>query len=278
MAITAQDVNKLRNVTGAGMMDCKKALDESGGDFDGAIEILRKKGQKVSASRADRDAKEGAVFAQVASGNMAAVILELNCETDFVARNDDFQNLGNAIAAKALAAKASTPEAGRELKMDDGRSVQEHLTDAMGRIGEKIDLSKLTYMEGEYVAAYIHPGAKVGVLVGFKNTDGMDLATAGKDVAMQIASMSPLSVDKDGVDASIVEKETEIARDQARAEGKPEAVVEKIALGKVEKFYKERTLLHQEFVKDPSITIAEYLKRIKAGLTVADFKRIHLGA
>jgi elongation factor Ts len=277
MAITAQDVNKLRNTTGAGMMDCKKALDEAAGDFELAIEILRKKGQKVSASRSDRDAKEGAVFAVVTPDKKSAVILELNCETDFVARNQDFLVLGTTIAELALTHNALTPEDARELKMSDGRTVQEHLTDAMGKIGEKIDVSKLARVDSEYVAAYIHPGARVGVLVAFKGGNGADLAPAGKDIAMQIASMHPVAVDKNGVDATLAEKEMKLARETAIAEGKPENMVDKIALGKLEKFYKERTLLNQEFVKDPSINIAEYLKRVQPGLTVESFQRVHLG-
>jgi len=276
MAITAAEVNNLRNLTGAGMMDCKKALTEAEGDVEKAIEILRKKGQKVSASRQDREAKEGAVFAVVSADGKSGVILELNCETDFVARNDDFQGLGTKIAEAALAAKATDIDAVGNLNLD-GRSVNEHLTDAMGRIGEKISVGKYQLVIGEKLVSYIHAGAKVGVLVAFNQADGYDAETIGKDVAMQIAAMNPLAVDKDGVDRSIVEKEIEIGKEQARQEGKPEAILEKIAVGKLQKFFKDNTLLEQEFIKDPSVNIAGYLKQAKAGLTVTQFVRLHLG-
>jgi elongation factor Ts len=276
MNITAQDVNRLRAETGAGMMDCKKALQESGGDFDKAIEYLRKKGQKVSADRQDREAKEGAVFAQVAPGAAYGVLLELNCETDFVARNEGFQQLGEKIAAAALAAKVRTLDELKTLALD-GLSVADTLTEAIGRIGEKIDVSKYSLLEGENVVSYIHPGARVGVLLVFAGAGGVYLTQPGKDVCMQIAAMSPVAVDKTGVDPAVVEKEIAIGIEQARAEGKPEAMLEKIAQGKLQKFYKENTLMEQDFVKDPSKSIAQYLKEYAPALKVTAFTRFNLG-
>ncbi len=276
MNITAQDVNRLRAETGAGMMDCKKALQESGGDFEKAIEYLRKKGQKVSADRQDREAKEGAIFAKVAPDASYGVLLELNCETDFVARNEGFQQLGEKIASAALAAKTRTLDELKALPLD-GLSVADTLTEAIGRIGEKIDIGKFSLLEGEKVVSYIHPGARVGVLLVFTGANGLDLAQAGKDVCMQIAAMSPIAVDKTGVDPAIVEKEIAIGIEQARAEGKPEAMLEKIAQGKLQKFYKENTLMEQDFVKDPSKSIAQYLKEYAPALKVTAFTRFNLG-
>lgn len=277
MNITAQDVNRLRAETGAGMMDCKKALQESGGDFDKAIEYLRKKGQKVSADRQDREAKEGAVFARVAPDASYGVLLELNCETDFVARNEGFQQLGEKIAAAALAAKVRTLDELKALSLD-GRSVADTLTEAIGRIGEKIEVSKYSLLEGEKVVSYIHPGARVGVLLVFAGANGIDLAQPGKDVCMQIAAMSPIAVDKTGVDPAVVEKEIAIGIEQARAEGKPEAMLEKIAQGKLNKFYKEATLLEQEFVKDSTKTIRKYLHEQSPNLKVLAFRRMRIGS
>jgi elongation factor Ts len=275
--ITAQDVNKLRQLTGAGMMDCKKALSEANGDFDGAVELLRKKGQKVSASRQDREATEGGVFAKLSADGKTAVMLELNCETDFVARNDDFQGIAQSILDEAMAKGVDTLEAVLDLTVK-GQKVSDMLTEAMGRIGEKIAVSKYVRMSGEQLSSYIHPGAKVGVLVAFEGAAGVDLSVVGKDVSMQIAAMNPLALDKGDLDQAIVEKEIEIAKEQMRQQGKPEAMLEKIALGMLEKFYKESTLLHQEFVKDPSKTIAGYLKETNPNLKIKAFKRFHLGA
>jgi elongation factor Ts len=276
MNITAQDVNRLRAETGAGMMDCKKALQESGGDFDKAIEYLRKKGQKVSADRQDREAKEGAIFALVSGDQSYGIILELNCETDFVARNEGFQQLGQKIAAAALAAKVRTLDELKALPLD-GQTVAEALTEAVGRIGEKIEVSKYALQEGEKVVAYVHPGSRVGVLTVFAGAGDVDLTQAGKDVCMQVAAMSPIAVDKSGVDPSIVQKEIAIGMEQARAEGKPEAMLEKIAQGKLQKFYKENTLMEQDFVKDPSKSIAQYLKGYAPTLVVTAFTRFNLG-
>ncbi|HEY9004740.1 translation elongation factor Ts [Ohtaekwangia sp.] len=272
-AISAQDVNKLRQMTGAGMMDCKKALAEAEGDFDKAIEILRKKGQKVSASRSDREAKEGSVFIKVSDDNKEAVLIALNCETDFVAKNEEFQNLGKLIAETAFANKPATKEA--LLGLSAGSlTLNDKIVELVGKIGEKIEVSEYVHMKGEAVVPYIHAGSKLGVLVSLKGVNGKDVTEAGKDVGMQIAAMNPVAVDEKSVDQSIIEKELEIAKAQILAEGKPENMVDKIAQGKLQKFFKETTLLHQIFVKDNSKTVAQYLDSVTKGLTVAEFKRV----
>ncbi|MBT0811850.1 elongation factor Ts [Litoribacter ruber] len=274
MAITAQEVNKLRQMTGAGMMDCKKALTEAEGDFDKAVDILRKKGQKVSASRADRETKEGVVVTKV-SGEKG-LILSLTCETDFVAKNEEFGTFANSIADLASQNNASTVEEILALPYES-ITVGEKIIEMTGKIGEKIEISNYNIVTGEAVVPYIHSNGKLGVLVALKNVNGADVEEAGKDVAMQIAAMNPVAVDKDGVDASTVEREIEVGKDQARQEGKPEEMLEKIAMGKLQKFYKENTLLSQAFVKDNSKTIAQYLDSVSKGLTVVDFKRISIG-
>ena len=273
MAITAQEVNKLRQMTGAGMMDCKKALVESEGDYDKAIEILRKKGQKVSASRADRQTNEGSVFIKTNDDSTAAVIVALGCETDFVAKNQDFQNLGNEILKVAFEARPENIDALKALKIGD-LTIGEKVTELIGKIGEKIDVLALEISEGEKVVPYIHAGSKLGVLVVLKNANGTDVTDAGRDIAMQIAAMRPVAVDKDGVDATIIEKELKIGREQAIEEGKPEKLIEKIAEGKLNRFYKDNTLLNQAFVKDSSMNVAKYLDSVSAGLTVDSFKRV----
>lgn len=276
MAITAQDVNKLRTMTGAGMMDCKKALTEAEGDFEKAIEILRKKGQKVSASRSDRDAKEGSVFIKTSDDNKEAILIALNCETDFVAKNEEFQNLGEAIATVAYDKKSADVNALLAEKLGD-LTVQEKITELVGKIGEKLEISEFVRMSGEVVVPYIHAGAKLGVLVSLKGVNGKDVVEAGKDVGMQIAAMNPVALDENSVDKSIIEKELEIAKAQIIAEGKPENMVDKIAEGKLKRFYKDNTLVHQPFVKDNSKTVAQYLDGITKGLAVAEFKRVSIG-
>jgi elongation factor Ts len=275
-AISAQDVNKLRQMTGAGMMDCKKALTEAGGDFEKAIEILRKKGQKVSASRSDREAKEGSVFVRVSEDKKEAVLLALNCETDFVAKNEEFQNLGKLLAEAAFTQKAADRDALLNLKSGD-LTLNEKIVELVGKIGEKIEVSQYIRMKGEAVVPYIHAGSKLGVLVSLKGVNGKDVTDAGKDVGMQIAAMNPVAVDEKSVDRSVIDKELEIAKAQIIAEGKPENMVEKIAQGKLQKFFKESTLLHQAFVKDNSKTVAQYLDSVSKGLTVAEFKRVAIG-
>ncbi len=276
MAITAQDVNKLRTMTGAGMMDCKKALTEANGDFEKAIEILRKKGQKVSASRSDKDAKEGSVFIKTSDDHKEAILIALNCETDFVAKNEEFQTLGQAIADVAFSKKPANVDALMAEKLD-GLTVQEKITELVGKIGEKVEVSELVRMTGEAVVPYIHAGAKLGVLVSLKGVNGKDVTEAGKDVGMQIAAMNPVALDENSVDKSIIEKELEIAKAQIIAEGKPENMVEKIAEGKLKRFYKDNTLVHQPFVKDNSKTVAQYLDSVTKGLAVAEFKRVSIG-
>lgn len=275
-AITAQDVNKLRTMTGAGMMDCKKALTEANGDFEQAIEILRKKGQKVSASRSDKDAKEGSVFVKVSGDNKEAVLIALNCETDFVAKNQEFQALGALIADTAFAKRPATKEALLTEKAGD-LTLAEKITELVGKIGEKLEVSAFVHMTGEAVVPYIHAGSKLGVLVSLKGVNGKDVTEAGKDVGMQIAAMNPVAVDDKGVDKTTIEKELEIAKAQILAEGKPENMVEKIAQGKLNKFFKESTLLPQTFVKDNSKTVAQYLDSVSKGLTVAEFRRVAIG-
>jgi elongation factor Ts len=276
MSISAQDVNKLRQMTGAGMMDCKKALTEAEGDFEKAIEILRKKGQKVSASRSDRDAKEGSVFVKVSDDNKQAVLIALNCETDFVAKNEEFQALGALIASTAFEHKPADKEALMNLAAGS-LSLNDKIIELVGKIGEKIEVSEYVYMTGEAVVPYIHAGSKLGVLVSLKGVNGKDVTDAGKDVGMQIAAMNPVAVDETSVDKNIIEKELEIAKAQILAEGKPENMVDKIAQGKLNKFFKDSTLLHQLFVKDNSKTVAQYLNGVSAGLTVAEFRRVSIG-
>jgi elongation factor Ts len=275
-AISAQDVNKLRQMTGAGMMDCKKALTEAEGDFEKAIEILRKKGQKVSASRSDREAKEGSVFVKSSDDKKEAVLIALNCETDFVAKNDEFQNLGKLIVETAFTNKPADKETLLSLKAGE-LTLNERIVELVGKIGEKIEVSEFVHMKGEAVVPYIHSGSKLGVLVSLKGVNGKDVTDAGKDVGMQIAAMNPVSIDESSVDATTIQKELDIAKAQILAEGKPENMVEKIAAGKLQKFFKENTLLPQSFVKDGSKTVAQYLDGVSKGLTVAEFKRVAIG-
>ena len=276
MAITAQDVNKLRQMTGAGMMDCKKALTEAEGDFEKAVDILRKKGQKVSASRADRETKEGVVATRVTENGTKGTLLSLTCETDFVAKNEGFVTFANTLIDIAVANGATSQEAVLALPFEN-ITVAEKIVEMTGKIGEKIDISHFEIITAETVVPYVHSNGKLGVLVGLVNTSGTDVEEAGKDVAMQIAAMNPVAVDKDGVDASTIEREIEIGKEQARAEGKAEEMLEKIAMGKLQKFYKENTLLSQQFVKDNSKSIAQYLDGVSKGLTVNAFKRISIG-
>jgi elongation factor Ts len=274
--ISASDVNKLRQQTGAGMMDCKKALTETSGDFEAAVDYLRKKGAKVAASRQDRESNEGVVISRTSADGKRGIVIELNCETDFVAKNADFVAFANSIADLAVEQNPANLEALNQLSLN-GVTVAEACIEQTGKIGEKIGVSKYEVIEGEKVVAYIHGNFRLGVLVALTAAPaGVD--EAGKDVAMQIAAMNPIAVDKDGVDSSVIERELEIAKDVIRAEGKPEEMVEKIAAGKLNKFYKDSTLLNQEFVKDSSKTVAQFLATVEKGLTVTAFKRVALGA
>ncbi|TPG67166.1 translation elongation factor Ts [Hymenobacter nivis] len=276
-AITAADVNKLRTMTGAGMMDCKKALVEADGDFEAARDILRKQGQKIADKRAENETSEGLVLVNVSADGTSGKLVALACETESVAKVANFRELVQQILDAAVRTKAVTKADLLDAKEADGRSVQEHITDLMGKIGEKLDVTYAT-LEAEKVASYIHSDNKKGVLVGLKNVGSADTAEVGRDVAMQIVAMKPVAVDKDGVDSATVEREIEIGKEQARAEGKPEAMLEKIAQGKLNKFYKDNTLLNQEFVKDNSKTIAQLLDGTSKGMTVSDFKRVAIGA
>jgi elongation factor Ts len=275
VTISAKDVKALRDQTGAGMMDCKKALAEANGDIEKAIEILRKKGQKLSIKRADRDAAEGVVIAKVNEDKSRGVVVRLSCETDFVAKNDDFVGMTEQIADLALSTWAADKE---ELLTKDfgGISLGEKITEQIGVIGEKVELAAYEKLEAPLVASYIHMGNKAGVIVGL-TTDGGAAEDAGKDVAMQIAAMKPVAVNKDGVSQEIIDKEIEIGKEVARKEGKPEAIIEKIAMGKLNKFFKDNTLLAQTFVKDSSKNVDGYLKSIDKDLTVTDFKHVALG-
>lgn len=277
MAITAADVNKLRQETGAGMMDCKKALTEADGDFDKAKEILRKQGQKIADKRADNTTAEGMVLAEVSADGTNGKIIALACETEPVSKVADFQNLAKAVIDSAVSTNAESKDALLAASQADGRSLQDHITDLMGKIGEKIDVVAYENVSAEKVVSYIHSNGKLGVLVAMNNTNGTDVTEVGRDVAMQVAAMKPVALDKDGVDATIVQREIEIGKEQARAEGKPEAMLEKIAMGKLNKFYKENTLLNQEFVKDNSMSIAQLLEKTAKGLTISDFKRVAIG-
>lgn len=278
--ISAADVNKLRQQTGAGMMDCKKALTETNGDFEAAIDYLRKKGAKVAASRSDRESNEGVVIARTSEDGKNGVIIVLACETDFVAKNAEFVAFANAVANVAVQNLPANVEELGQLEIDTETSrvkIADALLDMTGKIGERIVVSTYEVLAGEKVVPYIHGNFRLGVLVAL-NASPAGVDEAGKDVAMQIAAMNPVAVDKDGVDATTIERELEIAREQIRAEGKPEEMVEKISAGKLNKFYKDNTLLNQEFVKDPSKNIAQFLNGVEKGLTVTAFKRVVLGA
>ena len=274
--ITAADVNKLRQQTGAGMMDCKNALTEANGDFEAAIDNLRKKGAKVAASRQDRDSNEGVVIAKTTADGKRGVVVEFNCETDFVAKNADFVAFANSIADLAIEKNPSTIEELVNLELN-GEKLSEIIISQTGKIGEKVGVSKFETVTGEKVIAYIHGNYRLGVLVALSaNPESAD--EVGKDVAMQIAAMNPVAIDKSDVDSKTIERELEIAKDVIRAEGKPEEMVEKIAAGKLNKFYKDSTLLNQEFVKDSSKSVAQFLNEVDKGLTVTAFKRVQLGA
>lgn len=270
--ITAAEVNKLRTITGAGMMDCKKALVEAEGDFDKAIEILRKKGQKVAANRADRESSEGAVIAVVNGDKTAGVVISLNCETDFVAKNESFVKMANDFAALAL--ESATKE---ELLAKDynGLTVEEKLTEQTGVIGEKIEIGAFERLEGAFVGSYIHAGNRIATLVSLSgNAEGAE--EAARNVAMQAAAMAPIALNEDGVDAATIEKEIEIAKDLLRQEGKPEAMLDNIAKGKLGRFFKDNTLVNQDYIKDNKLSVSEYVKSVDAGLVVTGFKRVAL--
>lgn len=273
MAISAADVMKLRKATGAGMMDCKNALADANGDFDAAVQIIREKGKLVANKRSDREASEGVALAGVSEDNQFGAIVVLNCETDFVAKNEDFVKTTQKFLDAALANKPADLEALKALEVE-GRTIESHVTEQTGVIGEKIELSFYGKIEAGAVAPYIHPGNKLATLVGF-NKGGVDTQVM-KDVAMQVAAMSPVAVDKDNVAPEVVEKELEIAKEKFRQEGKPEAMLDKIAQGSLNKFFKENTLLNQAFVKDNKQTVKEYLVSADKDLSVTEFIRFAL--
>ena len=272
--ISASDVGKLRKQTGSGMMDCKKALIEANGDFDIAVDILRKKGQKVAAKRADRQATEGVVIAKNNASNTKAIIISLNCETDFVAKNEDFIKIANNILDKAIDNDLSSSEELNNIVLDDTMTVAEKVLEQTGVIGEKIEVSS-QIVESAQVSSYVHAGNRLATIVGFNNTTDSQVA---RDVAMQVAAMNPIAIDRDGVEQETIDRELEIAKDLARQEGKPEQMLEKIALGRLNKFFKENTLLNQSFIKDGKKSVAQYLKEHDSELTVTSFKRVGLSS
>ncbi len=276
VTISAADVNKLRKQTGAGMMDCRKALMESDGDFEKAIDYLRKQGQKVAAKREDRDAKEGVVIAKTTDDNTVGVIVGLSSETDFVAKNQEFIDFAQSLADVALANKSANADELKAASMD-GATVGEKLLEVVAKIGEKIDINKYEIATAEAVAAYIHAGYRIGVLVSMNKAANEANIAAGKDAAMQIAAMNPLAVNEDGISDEMIAREKEIAVEQIKAEGKPAEMAEKIAAGKLKKFFKENTLLEQPFVKDNSLTVGAYMNSVEDGLTVTAFKRVAVG-
>ncbi|MBK8623238.1 MAG: elongation factor Ts [Saprospiraceae bacterium] len=275
ITISASVVKELRDITGAGMMDCKKALTEANGDFDKAIELLRLRGQKMSEKRADRDAKEGVVIALVNDEQNKGIVVRLSCETDFVAKNEDFVNLTKEIASLALKHFPESREALNALELN-GITIETVMSEQVAKIGEKIEVSEYQFLSAPLVTSYIHMGNKAGVLVGL-NMDDKAFVEAGRDVAMQVAAMKPVALDKDDVSQDIIAKEIEIGKEIARQEGKPEEMLEKIAQGKLTKFFKDNTLLNQIFVKDGKISVADYLKSKNPNLTATAFKHVKLG-
>ncbi|NJC26630.1 translation elongation factor Ts [Neolewinella antarctica] len=275
MAISAQDVKKLRDMTGSGMMDCKKALAEADGDYDKAIELLRKRGEKVAAKRGDRDANEGAVIAKISDDKTYGVIIRLSSETDFVSKNDDFVSFANKIADITLQNKPADLAALLALPMEGSHTIQDKVTEMVGKINEKINVTAYEQMSAPLVAEYIHSGNRAGVLVGLSKSSD-DAYDAGRSVAMQVAAMKPIALDKGDIDQATQDKEVDIAKELARQEGKPEAMLEKIAMGRLNKFFKEQTLVNQQFVKDNKKTIKQYLNDTEKGLAATGFKHITL--
>lgn len=273
ITITAADINKLRQQTGAGMMDCRKALMESNGDFEAAIDYLRKKGQKVAALRGDREAKEGVVIAKTTADNKTGFVLTLSCETDFVSKNADFVAFAQSIMDTAIAKNASSIDQLKTLKLGE-ESIADRLNEQVAKIGEKIGITRYEKLEAPYVASYIHGAFRMGVLVGLSKEN----EEVGKDVAMQIAAMNPIALDQAAIAPEVLEREKAIAIEQVKAEGKPAEMAEKIAAGKLSKFFKENTLLAQPFVKDGNKSVADYIKGADSDLKVTGFIRVALGA
>ena len=275
MSISAADVKKLRDVTGVGMMDCKKALAEANGDFEAAIDLLRTKGQKVAAKRADREAKEGVIATSSTADGKPTILVEVNCETDFVALNEDFQAFAKELSDLVLADLPADRDAFMKSTMKDGRTISDALTDMTGKMGEKIDVRRtqvMTSADGKIIS-YIHPGSRLGVLVDIAGSG--DLEAAGRDVAMQVAALNPIATGRDEVPQDVKDHEMKIAADIAREEGKPEKLIERISTGKLERYYKDFVLLEQPFVKDSSQTVGDMLKGV--GASVKTFTRFALG-
>ncbi len=275
--IKAAEVNNLRKMTGAGMMDCKKALIESDGDVEKAIDILRKKGQKIATKRADRAASEGVVLAGTNDAGDYAAIVMVNCETDFVAKNQNFIDFTNSILELAI---AKTPKTLEELNGLDlnGRSVEENMSDQMGKIGESIKLGAYEFIESAEVFAYNHQGNRLATALGLNMTDGENISQVGHELAMQVAAMNPVAVDKNDVEQSVIDKEIEIGKDQARQEGKAEDMLDKIAMGKLNKFLKDNTLMNQVFIREGKKIVRDYLAETNKDLSITGFKRLMLGA
>jgi elongation factor Ts len=276
VAITASDINNLRQATGAGMMDCRKALTESNGDFEAAIDWLRKQGQKIAAKRSDREAKEGVVIAQTTADHKTGMAICISCETDFVSKNADFVAFVQTIADAAIANNVHSADELNEASAN-GTKVAELINDKVAAMGEKIGISKFQRIDADYVASYIHGAYRMGVLVGLS----AEAAEAGKDLAMQIAAMNPVAIDPASVPAETIERERSIVTEQIKLdpkmEGKPDEMIAKIAEGKLNAFFKENTLLAQPFVKDSSKTVGDYLKSVAADLKVSAFVRVALG-
>ena len=277
MTISAADVNKLRQRTGAGMMDCKKALTEANGDFEKAIDILREKGQKVAMNRSDRQAKEGLVIAKVSVDGKKAILSMLNCETDFVSRNQEFIDVAEKIADVALKGNFTSLDELKNAAYSDGLSVDKKILEFIGKTGEKMELSVYEVVNGEKVFAYNHPGNRLASIVAFNKASANNMDQIGKEISMQIAAMSPIAIDKSDVTQETIDREMQVAKEQARQEGKPENMLDKIALGKVNKFYKESTLLNQDYIKDAKKTVLQFLQENDKELKVTAFKRASIG-
>ena len=275
--ITAADVNKLRQMSGAGMMDCKKALQESEGDFDKAIDYLRKKGQKVAAKRADRDANEGIVLSKTNADNTYAGLIMVNCETDFVGKTDDFKKFAHDLLDLCITNKPAGIEAITALKLAD-MTVEEKLNEMLGKTGEKIQIAHYEFMEAPFVSSYNHHGNRLATLLGLNKKDAKNTAEIAHELAMQVAAMNPVAIDKEDVSQETIDREIEIGKEQARQEGKPEDMLEKIATGKLGKFFKDNTLLNQDFVRDTKKTVRQFLADNDKDLRVTGFKRLMLGA
>jgi elongation factor Ts len=274
MNVTAAEVNKLRQMTGAGMMDCKAALIESGGNYELAIDILRKKGQKVASKRADREANEGIVQAKSTNDKKFAALIMLNCETDFVAKNEEFTGFARKVLETALEKRPVSLDELKKIEVD-GLSIEAGITGMTGKTGEKIQLGGYHFIEAEKVFSYNHMGNRLATILGLNKSEGTD--EVGHQLAMQVAAMSPVAIDKDDVPQKVIEKEIEIGKEQAREEGKPEEMLEKIAMGKLNRFFKENTLLNQDFIRDSKKTVGQYLKEVDPQIKVVGFSRLKLG-